>query len=73
MPRCDWGALKLHELSVPPSLAEQTAIADVLSGMDAEIVALSAQADKIRQLKQGMMQDLLTGRVRLPLPEVTDA
>jgi type I restriction enzyme S subunit len=73
MPRCDWGALKLHELSVPPSLTEQTAIAAVLSDMDAEIAALTAQADKTRLLKQAMMQDLLTGRVRLPLPEVTDA
>lgn len=48
-----------------PSLPEQTAIATVLSDMDAEIAALEARRDKTRLLKQGMMQELLTGRVRL--------
>ncbi len=51
-------------LPVPP-LAEQTAIAEVLSDMDAEISALEERRDKTRVLKQGMMQELLTGRVRL--------
>ena len=48
-----------------PSLAEQTAIATVLSDMDAELSALEARRDKTRALKQGMMQELLTGRIRL--------
>lgn len=48
-----------------PSLSEQSSIATVLSDMDAEIAALERQQDKTRALKQGMMQDLLTGRVRL--------
>ncbi len=48
-----------------PSLAEQTAIATVLSDMDAELAALEARRDKTRSLKQGMMQELLTGRTRL--------
>ena len=48
-----------------PSLAEQRAIAQVLSDMDAELAALEARRDKTRQLKQGMMQELLTGRTRL--------
>jgi type I restriction enzyme S subunit len=48
-----------------PPLPEQTAIAAVLSDMDAEIAALEAQRDKTRALKQGMMQELLTGRIRL--------
>ena len=48
-----------------PSLAEQTAIADFLSDMDAEIQALECKLAKARQLRQGMMQDLLTGRIRL--------
>lgn len=61
------------QIMMPPMIEEQTAIAAVLSDMDAEIAALTAQADKTRLLKQAMMQDLLTGRVRLPLPEVTDA
>lgn len=48
-----------------PSLAEQRAIARVLSDMDAELAALETRRDKTRQLKQGMMQGLLTGRIRL--------
>ncbi len=56
-------------LSVPmPSLEEQTAIAAVLSDMDAEIEALEARQEKTQQVKQGMMQELLTGRTRL-VPE----
>jgi len=52
-------------LKLPPTLEEQTAIATVLSDMDAEIAALEARRDKTRDLKQGMMQELLTGRIRL--------
>ncbi|SER44312.1 MULTISPECIES: restriction endonuclease subunit S [Pseudomonas] len=48
-----------------PSLSEQTAIATVLSDMDAELVALEQRLAKTRALKQGMMQELLTGRTRL--------
>ena len=48
-----------------PHLTEQKAIAAVLSDMDAEIAALEARRDKTRLLKQGMMQELLTGRTRL--------
>jgi len=48
-----------------PSLSEQTAIAAVLSDMDAELAALEARRDKTRTLKQAMMQELLTGRTRL--------
>ena len=48
-----------------PSYAEQTAIATILSDMDAEITALEAKLSKARQIKQGMMQELLTGRIRL--------
>lgn len=51
--------------SVPPTKAEQTAIAAILSDMDAEITALETKLTKARQLKQGMMQELLTGRIRL--------
>lgn len=50
---------------VPPTLEEQSAIASVLSDMDAEIAALERRRDKTRLLKQGMMQELLTGRIRL--------
>jgi type I restriction enzyme S subunit len=48
-----------------PSLSEQAAIATILSDMDAEIAALEAKLAKARQVKQGMMQELLTGRIRL--------
>lgn len=48
-----------------PPLSEQTAIAAVLSDMDAEIEVLEAKLAKARQIKRGMMQALLTGRVRL--------
>ncbi len=48
-----------------PPLPEQTAIAEVLSGMDAELAALERRGEKTRALKQGIMQELLTGRTRL--------
>ena len=48
-----------------PPLPEQTAIAITLSDMDAELSALEARRDKTRNLKQAMMQELLTGRTRL--------
>ncbi|GDX99613.1 hypothetical protein LBMAG48_20170 [Phycisphaerae bacterium] len=50
---------------VPRSETEQAAIAEVLSGLDAEIAALEARRDKTRLVKQAMMQELLTGRTRL--------
>jgi type I restriction enzyme S subunit len=48
-----------------PPLAEQTAIAALLTDMDAEIAALDAKLAKTRQLKQGMVHNLLTGKIRL--------
>ena len=57
---------KFREMTIKvPSLTEQTAIAEVLSDMDAEIEALETKLTKARQVKQGMMQELLTGRIRL--------
>ncbi len=52
-------------LTYPPSVSEQTAIATVLSEVDAELAALEQRLAKTRALKQGMMQELLTGRTRL--------
>lgn len=52
-------------LPCPAQVEEQRAIATVLSDMDAEITSLEARRDKTRALKQGMMQELLTGRIRL--------
>lgn len=48
-----------------PSIEEQTAIAQVLNHMDAEIEALEQKLTKYRMIKQGMMQELLTGKTRL--------
>ncbi|RYU62042.1 hypothetical protein EWI61_04495 [Methylolobus aquaticus] len=57
---------KLLQIPLPvPTQQEQTAIATVLSDMDAEVTALEARRDKTKLLKQGMMQELLTGRIRL--------
>ena len=64
MPRSDWNVVKNYEVAFPP-LIEQQAIAAILSDLDAEISALDSKLAKARQLKQGMMQELLTGRVRL--------
>lgn len=52
-------------IPLPPTEGEQEAIATILSDMDAEIAALEAKLSKTGQLKQGMMQELLTGRIRL--------
>ena len=57
------------EMQIPPTVQEQTAISSVLSDMDAEVTALEGRRDKTRALKQGMMQELLTGRTRLVKPE----
>jgi type I restriction enzyme S subunit len=51
--------------AAPSTLDEQADIAKILSDMDEEITALEAEAEKARLLKQGMMQTLLTGKVRL--------
>ena len=61
------------QICLPP-LPEQIAIAAVLADIDAEIDALEQRRDKTRAIKQGMMQQLLTGRIRLPLtdPELQD-
>lgn len=59
----------IHDIKIHiPRYAEQAAIAAVLSDMDAEISALESRRAKVQSLKQGMMQELLTGRTRL-LPE----
>ena len=64
MPRGDKKVIMNYEVHLP-SLAEQQAIAAVLSDMDAEIAALEAKRAKYESIKLGMMQELLTGRTRL--------
>jgi len=69
MPRSDWKVIRELELLVP-SLAEQGAIAQTLGDMDAEIEALEQRRAKTADLKQAMMQELLTGKTRLVAPQV---
>ena len=58
------GDIEKLELLIPPQ-SEQAAIATIFSDMDAELAALEARCTKTHALKQGMMQALLTGRIRL--------
>jgi type I restriction enzyme S subunit len=64
MPRADWKKVKEIKISIPPK-QEQKKIAAILSDMDTEIEQLETQRTKYRQLKTGMMQELLTGKKRL--------
>ena len=65
LPNVQKSALLALEILIPRSLEEQTAIATILSDMDAEITTLETKLTKARHIKQGMMQELLTGRIRL--------
>lgn len=56
---------QVFEVLLPPTKEEQAAIVEVLTDMNTELASLEARRDKARQLKQGMMQELLTGRIRL--------
>ena len=59
------GAIIRNLKVVFPPFPEQTAIAQTLSDMDSEIAALEARAAKLAQIKQGLMQNLLTGKIRV--------
>lgn len=59
------GPISDVKIKIPDNSDEQEAIAAILSDMDSEITALEEKLAKARQLKQGMMQELLTGRIRL--------
>ncbi len=65
------GNLQLIEIPLPPK-KEQTRIATILSGLDTEITTLENKLKKAQQIKQGMMQNLLTGRIRLVSPQKTN-
>ena len=72
-PTCRDETILDYETAVPRDHEEQIAIATLLFDMDAESAALEARRDKIQALKQGMMQELLTGRIRLLQPEALHA
>jgi type I restriction enzyme S subunit len=57
--------VRSFEIAMPHEVAEQTAIATILGDMDTELAALESRLAKARQIKQGMMRELLTGRIRL--------
>ncbi len=57
-------SLNSFEIPFPP-ISEQTRIAKILTDMDADIVQLEKKLDKYKMMKQGMMQNLLTGKIRL--------
>ena len=59
------GALENLNIEIVTDINEQKAIADILFDMDAEITALEQKLAKCQKLKQGMMQQLLTGKIRL--------
>lgn len=59
------GEFSKFEILVPPTAEEQNRIATILSDMDAEIAALETKLEKYRKVKLGMMQNLLTGKIRL--------
>ncbi|WP_211130578.1 restriction endonuclease subunit S [Serratia surfactantfaciens] len=64
----------IAKLTLPiPSIPEQIAIADVLSSMDVELANLEARRDKTRNIKQAIMQELLTGKKRLVEPRGANA
>ena len=54
-----------------PSIQEQEAIAEILTEMDMEISALGQRLEKAKAIKQGMMQQLLTGKIRLVEPQTS--
>lgn len=64
MPSLSARTIENIEISLP-SPEKQVQIATILSDMDAEIAALEAKLAKYQHIKQGMMQNLLTGRIRL--------
>ena len=65
VPRIVLKGFKQIELFIPESVAEQATIAKILVDMDKEIAGLEKKLGKYRQVKQGMMQQLLTGKIRL--------
>ena len=67
-PYITMGTLTEMSILFPPTIDEQTAIASVLSDMDAEIEKLENKLAKYHQIKTGMMQQLLTGKIRLVHP-----
>ncbi len=67
------GPISNVAIKIPPTLEEQVAIAIVLTDMDTEISAFEQRRDKTKDIKQAMMQELLTGKTRLVTPGESNA
>ncbi len=65
VPSLNTKTIEMIDKGVPRTKVEQNHIAQILTDMDAEIVALEKKLNKYKMLKQGMMQNLLTGKIRL--------
>lgn len=65
LPALSYSSLKDIKIAIPKSPTEQSAIAQILSDMDSDIIALEHRLTKARALKQGLMHQLLTGKIRL--------
>ena len=69
IPHISSSDIRNFTIPLPPTILEQAAISAVLTDMDAELAMLEQRQAKTRALKQGMMQELLTGRTRLVDPQ----
>lgn len=65
MPRADWKLVSKTEFYLPTTLDEQSAIGAYFANLDRLITLHQCKLEKVRQIKQGMMSELLTGRIRL--------
>jgi type I restriction enzyme S subunit len=66
---CKFKDFQIVKVNLPKTKEEQTAIAQVLQAADTEIKLLKTRTDKLREKKKGLMQQLLTGKVRLKIKE----
>lgn len=63
--------IQSFKMTIPSTIDEQTAIAAILDDTSSEIDALERRLESARNIKQGVMQELLSGRTRLPIEEVS--
>src|SRR5699024_7115947 len=71
LPSLNSSQLRSIPFHFPEDIEEQKAIAQILQDADQEIATLERRLESARNIKQGMMQELLTGRTRLPVEEVS--
>lgn len=64
LPRTSWPSISSYEIPLPP-LPEQHQISEILSSLDSKIQTEKSYKEKLKIIKKGLMQDLLTGKVRV--------